>query len=44
MTWVYCQSKLYARRANEELGTISVIDADTLKSEGVAKLFFGEQY
>lgn len=42
VTWVYCQGKLYSRRANEELGQISLIDPLTFKHEGMAKLFCGD--
>ncbi|CDW79829.1 hect domain and rcc1-like domain-containing protein [Stylonychia lemnae] len=44
ITWVYCQGKLYSRRANEELGLITIIDPVTLKPESTAKLFFGDAY
>jgi hypothetical protein len=44
ITWVYCQGKLYSRRANEELGQIVIIDPTTFKQEGMAKLFAGESF
>eukprot|EP00347_Sterkiella_histriomuscorum_P020695 403336831 len=44
ITWVYCQGKLYSRRANEELGSITIIDPVSLKIEGVAKLYFGDSF
>ena len=44
VTWVYCQGKLYSRRANEELGSILIIDPNSFKQEGMAKLFCGEVF
>ena len=44
ITWVYCQGKLYSRRANEELGQLIIYDPLTLKEEGMAKLFCGEAF
>ena len=44
VTWVFCNGKLYSRRANEELGTIMIIDPETFKQEGMAKLFCGEAF
>lgn len=31
ITWVYCQGKLYSRRANEELGNIVILDPTNFK-------------
>lgn len=31
VSWVYCQGKLYSRRANEELGQVLIIDPLTFK-------------
>lgn len=38
VNWVYCQGKLYSRRANEPLSQVVVIDPKTLKVEGKLKL------
>lgn len=39
VNWVYCQGKLYSRRANEPLSQVFIYDPETLKSEGKVKLY-----
>lgn len=38
VAWTYCQGKLYARRASEEFGLLTVYDASNLQTIGDARL------
>ena len=44
VTWVYCQGRLYARRTNEEFGSLVIYDAVTLKRLGDARLVCGDLF
>jgi hypothetical protein len=44
VTWVFCQNKLYMRRAQEELGSLTIIDPNTFQVCGKAKLCCGEVF
>jgi hypothetical protein len=38
VAWTYCQGKLYARRAGDEFGLLTLYDAETLDTIGDARL------
>ena len=38
VAWTYCQGKLFARRASEEFGLLTLYDAETLSTIGDARL------
>ena len=42
ITWVYCQGKLYLKRATEPFGNLHIYDPETLTRVADAKLFVAD--
>jgi hypothetical protein len=44
VAWTYCQGKLFARRASEEFGVLTIYDSETLTTIGDARLMANDVF